>query len=206
MADEKTANKAVEENESKFLKAIEKYAKQQRDALISETEIFEKEAIAKAEQDGLRDAYSLIHREQDAMRMKIASEMANEEAKGKLEIFKRRQEITRDVFAKAAEKLKAYAETSEYEKDMLEDARECAEFFGKSAVELCFCSRDISSLSRKLSKLFKGGCTVKEVSDIKIGGFRAYCPEKKIAADKTLDTRLEMQKGWFYENSGLKVK
>ena len=89
MADEKTANKAVEENESKFLKAIEKYAKQQRDALISETEIFEKEAIAKAEQDGLRDAYSLIHREQDAMRMKIASEMANEEAKGKLEIFKR---------------------------------------------------------------------------------------------------------------------
>ncbi|MEE0264518.1 MAG: hypothetical protein UD936_02730, partial [Acutalibacteraceae bacterium] len=62
MANEKPSNNNYSENESKFLSAIEKYAEQQREALISETELFEKQAMQKAEEEGLRDAYNLIHK------------------------------------------------------------------------------------------------------------------------------------------------
>lgn len=205
MANDKPASKGLGENESKFLNAIEKYARQQRDALVSETELFEKRVLQKAEEEGLRDAYNLIHREQDAMRASIAAEIAKKEAAGNLEIFKKRQQITEEVFAKAIAKLQDYAETSEYEKKLTESARECAEFFGNGKVEICLCKRDMKFADR-LSDLFKGECTVKEVFDIKVGGLRVYCPERQIAIDRTLDAKLEQQREWFYVNSSLQVK
>ena len=76
MANDKPANKRVGDNESKFLAAIEKFAQQQRDALQSETKDFEQRVMRQAEEEGLRDAYNLIHKEQDAMRASIAAELA----------------------------------------------------------------------------------------------------------------------------------
>ncbi|MEE1282124.1 MAG: hypothetical protein UHK60_07740, partial [Acutalibacteraceae bacterium] len=60
MANDKPAktSKSYSENESKFLSAIEKYAQQQREAMTSETELFEKQALQKAEEEGLIDAYN----------------------------------------------------------------------------------------------------------------------------------------------------
>ncbi len=201
---EKKAKKK-NENESKFLKAIEKYARQQQMALQTETEVFEKEALQKAERDGLRDAQSLINKERTAMRAKISADMAKKEADGNLEIFKTRQRMTAEIFEKASEKLRNYTATPDYEKKLLAYARECAEFFGKADVEVCLCKRDIP-LAEKITAIFGAGCTVKEVADIRIGGLRAYCPQQQIAVDKTFDTQLEQQKEWFYEHSDLKVK
>lgn len=201
----KPSDKNMGENERKFLDAIEKYARQQREALVSETELFEKNALQKAEEDGLRDAYNLIHKEQDSMRASIAAEIAKKEAEGNLEIFKKRQQITKDVFTRATAKLQDYANTLEYEKKLISDAKECAEFFGVGKVEICLSKKDMK-LSDRLSALFEGESTVKEVSDIKIGGFRVYCSERQIAIDRTLDAKLEQQKEWFYANSGLQVK
>ncbi|MEE0858288.1 MAG: V-type ATP synthase subunit E family protein [Acutalibacteraceae bacterium] len=205
MANDKPANTGLSENESKFLAAIEKYAHQQRDALLSETELFEKQVLKKAEEEGLRDAYNLIHREQDAMRSSIAAEMAKKEAKGNLEIFKKRQQITEEVFAKATAKLQEYTKTPKYEEKLTAYTKECAEYFGNATVEICLCKRDMK-FAEKLSKIFSGECTVKEVADINVGGLRVYCPDKQIAIDKTLDTKLDEQREWFYTNSSLQVK
>lgn len=193
------------ENERKFLDAIEKYARQQREALISETELFEKKVMQKAEEDGLRDAYNLIHKEQDIMRTSIAAEIAKKEAEGNLEIFKKRQQITEEVFVRATKKLQDYTKTLEYEKKLINDAKECAEFFGNGKVEICLNKKDMK-FTDKLSAIFKEECTFKEVSDIKIGGLRVYCSERQVAIDKTLDAKLEQQKEWFYANSYLQVK
>lgn len=206
MADDKPIkNIKLNENESKFLAAIEKYAKQQRDALLTETEIFEKKVLEQAEEEGLRDAYNLIHREQDIMRTAIASESAKREAAKNFEVFKKRQQITEDVFSKATEKLQEYTKTSEYKKSLEKYAKECSDFFGNSNVEICLNKKDMK-FAETISSKFKGNATVKEVSDIKIGGLRVYCSEKQIAVDKTLDTKLEEQREWFYSNADLKVK
>lgn len=207
MANDKPANtnREYSENESKFLSAIEKYAKQQRDALISETELFEKQALQKAEEEGLRDAYNLIHREQDAMKAAIAADMAKKEAEGNLVIFKKRQQITYEVFEKAKAKLQKYAKTPAYLDKLIAYAKECADFFKDSTVEICLNKQDMK-YADKISKVFKGNTSVKEVSDILIGGLRVYCPERQIVVDKTLDTKLEEQREWFYINSSLQVK
>ena len=204
MAETKSAKKKSD-NESKFLKAIEKYARRQQKALQNETEVFEKEMLEKAKQDGVRDAQALIDKERSAMRTKISADMAKKEADGNLEIFKTRQRMTEEIFRKASEKLTAYANTSDYEKKLLEYAKECADFFGKEDVEVCLCKKDMV-FSAKVSAIFKGNCQVTEVTDIKIGGMRVYCPARQIAVDKTLDTQLLQQREWFYEHSDLKVK
>jgi len=205
MANDKPANTSVGDNESKFLAAIEKYAEQQREALQSETEIFEQKIIQKAEEEGLRDAYNLIHREQDAMKASIAADMAKKEAHGNLEIFKKRQKITEEVFAKATAKLQEYTKTPEYEKKLNTYAKECAEYFGNDNVELCMCKRDMP-LGKKLAEQFAGNCTLKEAANITIGGFRIYSPDRQIAVDKTLDTKLQEQREWFYTNADLHVR
>lgn len=205
MANDKPANKTLSENESKFLSALEKYAQQQKNELLCETEQFEKDMLEKAEEEGIRDAYKLIHSEQDAMRLAISADMAKKEADGNLAIFKRRQEITKEIFARAVTKLQEYTKTSDYEKKLVTDAQQCAEFLEDAPVELCLSKSDMK-FSDKLTKIFKGTCTAKEVEDIKLGGFRAYCPSKEISIDKTLDTKLELQKDWFYANSTLQIK
>lgn len=205
MANEKPSNNNYSENESKFLSAIEKYAEQQREALISETELFEKQAMQKAEEEGLRDAYNLIHKEQDAMKSAISADMAKKESEGNLLIFKKRQQITNQVFAKATEKLQEYTKTRAYYEKLVAYAKECAEFFDNATVEICLSKQDMQ-YANDITKLFKGECTVKEVADIIIGGLRVYCPERQIAVDKTLDTKLEEQREWFYINSDLQVR
>lgn len=207
MANDKPANtdNSYSENESKFLSAIEKYAKQQRDALISETELFEKQALEKAEEEGLRDAYNLIHKEQDAMKASISADMAKKEADGNLMIFKKRQQITQEVFAKATAKLQEYTKTSAYQNKLIAYAKECADYFEDATVEICLNKQDMK-YADKITKVFKGNSTVKEVTDILIGGLRVYCPDRQIAVDKTLDSKLEEQRDWFYINASLQVK
>lgn len=205
MANDKPANKSVGDNESKFLAAIEKFAQQQRDTLQSETKDFEQRVMRQAEEEGLRDAYNLIHKEQDAMRASIAAELAKKEAQGNLEVFKKRQQITEEIFAKATAKLQEYTGTPEYEKKLVGYAQECAQYFDKDDIELCIAKKD-AAIANKLAKAFKGKCTIKEVADITVGGFRVYCPQKKIAVDKTLDTKLQEQRDWFYTNSDLQVR
>lgn len=207
MANDKPAqtSKSYIDNESKFLSAIEKYAQQQREAMTSETELFEKQALQKAEEEGLTDAYNLIHKEQDAMKSAIAADLAKKEADGNLEIFRKRQQITKEVFEKAKIKLQEYTKTSAYQDKLISYAKECADFFNDSAVEICLNKQDMK-YADKISNAFKGEVIVKEVADILIGGLRVYCPSQQIAVDKTLDTKLEEQREWFYANASLQIK
>lgn len=207
MANDKPAktSKSYSENESKFLSAIEKYAQQQREAMTSETELFEKQALQKAEEEGLIDAYNLIHKEQDAMKSAIAADLAKKEAEGNLEVFKKRQQITKEVFEKAKTKLQEYTKTSAYQDKLISYAKECADFFKDSTVEICLNKQDMK-YADKISSIFKGEVSVKEVADILIGGLRVYCPSQQIAVDKTLDTKLEGQREWFYANASLQIK
>lgn len=189
---------------SKFLTAIEKYADRQKEKINREVEEFKNAEIKKASDEGLKDAYALIQREMAASRTKISSEMAKREESGKKKIFQKRSEITASVFEKAELELQKYTSTDEYKKLLLNDAKEIADFFGNKSIVLYLNKKDIC-MSDKLIALFTGKCSVKTANDISIGGIRALCEETQTVIDKTLDTKLESQKQWFFSNSGLKV-
>lgn len=56
-----------------------------------------------------------------------------------------------------------------------------------------------------IKKAFGRDCKVESSDEITIGGCRAGVAGGSTVADDTLDTRLEAQREWFLENSGMSV-
>ena len=84
-----------------FLKAIEKYAEEQRTKIRSEAEDFKEKELNKAEEEGLREAYVLIQKKMSDIKTEISAGLSRAETASRRRIFVRRQEIEADVFEKA---------------------------------------------------------------------------------------------------------
>ena len=60
-------------------------------------------------------------------------------------------------------------------------------------------------LADKIKSAFSPSCEVKSSKEIKIGGITGRSASLGLIADETLDTKLDGQREWFYQNSGLRV-
>ncbi|MCQ4022876.1 hypothetical protein GMA13_07635 [Ruminococcus sp. zg-924] len=187
-----------------FLNAIQKFADEQKHMIRSEVEKFKAEELKKAEDEGIRDAHALIQREMASMRAGIAGELAKKEDEGKRALYKRREEMVREIFEKSKDKLLDYTKTAEYKAALKNDAQQAADFFGSEELTVYLKSDDMA-LEGELSTIFGNNCSFTAASDIIIGGFKAQCGNRGIVVDFTLDTKLENQKGWFLQNSNLKI-
>ena len=57
----------------------------------------------------------------------------------------------------------------------------------------------------KISKAFGRKCGIESTDEISIGGIIGVSKKLGLLANETLDSKLEMQREWFFENSGLRV-
>lgn len=187
-----------------FLNAIQKYADQQKLDMQKEVEAFKAEEMNKAEMEGLQAAYDIIHEEMALQKAEIARDLAKKEKQSKDELYKERSRMMNEVFSLATEKLIAYAQTAEYKEKLLKDTKNIAQRFADKPCTIFIGEKDLD-LSAQLQNCFAGETTVKCPKDIKIGGVKVYCESMAMIADETLDSKLEAQKQWFIENSGLKV-
>lgn len=187
-----------------FLKAIEKYAEEQRTKMRSEAEVFKAKELNRAEEEGLKEAYVLIQRKMSEINNKISSEISKAETASKNKIFLRRKEIENDVFAKAEKKLIEYTSTDKYSVSLFKSAEQIGKKLNADDVILYVKKNDIK-YKDKLVKAFGRSCDVAVSEDIKIGGITGLSRSMGLIADETLDTRLSSQHEWFCENSGLKV-
>ena len=187
-----------------FLKAIEKYAAEQRSKLESEAEDFKEKELNKAEEDGLKEAYVLLQRKMLSINTSISSELSKAENASRKSIFVKRQEIEDKVFDRAKEKLLDYVKTDDYTKNLLQSAKEIADKLTANDVILSVNERDMK-LKDSIITAFGRPCEVQISNDIVIGGMTGISREMGLLADETLDTRLSQQREWFCENSGLKV-
>ena len=187
-----------------FLKAIEKYAAEQRSKLESEAEEFKEKEINKAEEDGLKEAYVLLQRKMSAINTSIARELSKAENESRKSTFVKRQEIEDKVFDRAKEKLIEFANTDKYTEKLLESVKKISRKLTADDVVLYVNQRDMK-LKNKIISAFGKKCDVQSSDEIKIGGITGISREMGLLADETLDTRLSQQREWFCENSGLKV-
>ena len=187
-----------------FLKAIEKYAAEQRSKLESEAEEFKEKEINKAEEDGLKEAYVLLQRKMSAIHTSIARELSKAENESRKSTFVKRQEIEDKVFDRAKEKLIEFANTDKYTEKLLESVKKISQKLTADDVVLYVNQRDMK-LKNKIISAFGKKCDVQSSDEIKIGGITGISREMGLLADETLDTRLSQQREWFCENSGLKV-
>lgn len=187
-----------------FLKAIEKYAQEQRSKIESEAEDFKKHELNKAEEEGLREAYVLIQKKMTDIRTKIAADLSRAETASRKKIFIRRKEIEDAVFEKAAKKLAEYTETDDYEKAMEKSAKRAGDLLDADDAVIYVRKSDLH-MAEKLKKAFGHSVSVEAGSEIRLGGLTAQSRSRGLLVDETLDSRLEQQHEWFCENSGLKV-
>ena len=187
-----------------FLKAIEKYAAEQRSKIESEAEEFKTKELNKAEEDGLKEAYVLLQKKMLSINTGIARELSKAENASRKSTFAKRQEIEDKVFERAKEKLLEYAGTDKYIQKLLESAKTVSEKLTADDVTLYVCERDLK-LKNKIISAFGRKCDVQASNEIQIGGIMGISRKVGLLADETLDTKLQNQREWFCENSGLTI-
>lgn len=187
-----------------FLKAINKYSKLERQQIQNDIETVRAEELKKAEANGKKMAKDFITKEYSAVKTAVTGQYAvkNLEAQGK--VYKKREEITTSVFEKAFAKLKDFTSTPQYKDLLIKSAKEIADIFKENSCVI-FISENDNKFAQDIKAQFSGEVTVENDVAIKIGGTKGFCKDLKIVADNTLDSKLNSQKDWFTENSGLKV-
>ena len=187
-----------------FLKAINKYSKLERQQIQNDIETVREEELKKAEANGKKMAKDFITKEYSAVKTAVTGQYAvkNLEAQGK--VYQKREEITNSVFEKAFKKLKDFTSTPRYKDLLIKSAKEIADIFKENSCVI-FISENDNKFAQDIKAQFSGEVTVENDVAIKIGGIKGFCKDLKIVADNTLDSKLNSQKDWFTENSGLKV-
>ena len=189
---------------SNFLKAINKYAAEQRKEIKTRAEEFRKYELQKAEAEVLRDAYFLIQNEMAQMKKNIASEVSNVEIQKRKELFVKRQDIMDDVFKKACDRLLNFTQTQDYVGLLKKYASSISKILKKSGTVLYICKRD-EGYADAIREAYGKICKVEVDDKIKIGGILAVNKAMSLIIDETLDSKLEEQKNWFAENSKLNI-
>ena len=187
-----------------FLKAIEKYAEEQRNRIETEAQSMKEKELSKAEDEGLREAYVLIQRSMADVKTEISAELSRAENASRKEIFLRRKEIEDSVFEDVKKKLDAFTGTDAYKSMLEKSAEEIAKYLDAPDVVLYVRKQDLG-FEKAIVKAFGKECRVDAYEDIEIGGIIGESRSLGLLADETLDSRLMQQREWFCENSGLKV-
>ena len=188
---------------SSFLKAINKYAREQSNAILLEVEEFKKQEIEKATQEGISDAYKLIQKEVAQKKANIISDFAKREQESRKTLFIKRNEIVESVFADAKAKLIDYTTTDNYAENIRKSAREIASVFENKACIVYVKEADLSLENIIREEI--SNCTIEVSKDITISSIKAYCSELSALVDETFDTKLSLERESFIEKCNLKV-
>lgn len=187
-----------------FLKAIQKFADEQRNAMRDEVEQLKAEKIKQAKEKGKYDSEKYIKDKLEESRNRETSKLAKMMQDSQKELFLERAKMTESVFEKAEKKLIEYTKTDEYKTSLVESAKSISELFKNNSCVIYVNERDID-YADKISSVFGAKTQVLADKSIKIGGIKGWCKTMNIVADETLDSKLGAQKEWFIENSGLSV-
>ncbi|MGN0537748.1 MAG: V-type ATP synthase subunit E [Acutalibacteraceae bacterium] len=187
----------------KFLKAIEKYAEEQRTKIRSEAETFKEKELEKAEEDGIHEAYVLIQRKMAEIKTEISASLSKQEAASRKELFIRRNEIMNEVFAKAEKKLQEFVKTEKYKPLLLDSVKQMSSVLNGNVT--LYVRKEDLNLSAEIQKTFGKDCTVEADDKIQIGGIIGKSFSMGLIADESLDAKLAEQKEWFCSHSGLRV-
>ena len=187
-----------------FLKAIRRYAKQQKSVMKGEGKQLKTERLKEAEEKAKRDSQRLIKDKLQETRTRQTAILAKKTQDGQRKLFIARSAMVEEVFKKAADKLVEYAKSDAYTSKLTDSAKAIADVFDGRDCVLYVNERDLGA-AEGIKALFGGSTEVRADKTIKIGGIRGYCADMGIIADETLDSKLEAQREWFVENAALSV-
>ena len=181
-----------EERAAKFFDAITKDAEKRHEEMTRKTRETVESGLEKAKTKAHSQAQAKIERERMLKEQEFNRTVANERTQQRARLTDKRGAITDEVFGDAREKLTAFTESDGYA------------VFPQGDVTVYVRPGDMR-FADDIKKAFGRDCKVESSDEITIGGCRAGVAGGSTVADDTLDTRLEAQREWFLENSGMSV-
>ena len=195
-----------DEKLSKFLQAINEYSEKQRNTILKELDEQNDIEMERAEKETVQDVYRLIQIQASDLRSGISRDLSAKELEIRRGLLTRRTEIEKQVFAEAANHLLEFASMPEYEGFLAERVREAASAFASAPEDTVFRVRQGDEVfADAIRKAYGSKCDVKTDSFIKIGGVLAENQTLGRAVNATLDSRLEEQREWFRQQSGMQL-
>lgn len=192
---EKTAEffNAINADLAKQVKAITQEADQIR---TNQEKLFNAQARKKSQE--------FLAAETEKINAYTGQKLAQAQAQARLKVFEKRESIADDVFASAAKELVEFSRSDEYKAFLIKSAEKAALKL-KGEIEFYLRSEDMK-FAHDIESVVAQRCAFTADDTIKLGGCKAKCVQAALFADDTLDSRLNEQKNWFYENSGLGVE
>ena len=195
----------IEENEraAKFMQAIQRDGEKRRTAIIqaideeiaAELEKVKTAAEAKARQMGDYEKVRLQDRLQEETNRKLSHNVVETGA----ELAARRSEIAQEVFDACEERLAAFTAKPEYADYLKKSADALLALLHADKAVFYARPQDVEAAKSAVP----AGCEVTADTTIRLGGLRAKCGA--VEADDTLDMKLEAQKDWFLQHSGMSI-
>ncbi len=187
-----------------FLKAIERYADEQKNMMKAEVEAFRKEQLDRANEEGSAAAYAFIQKEKADFKSALAKEYSLRETQLKRELFAKRAQMANSVFDEARKRLEEYTGSADYSEYMTHAAVSISGYTGARDVVVYIAEKD-KRYADTIRSHFAGKCEVAFDRSIRLGGIRCSCEELSTVADETLDSKLDIAKRNFVNTSGFTI-
>lgn len=191
----------IEENEraAKFMQAIQRDGEQRRAAIMkaidaeTDAELEKAKAAAEAKAQQMGD-YEKIRLQEDTNR-RLSHSVMDIEA----ELAQKRSQVTDEVIGACEEKLAAFVAGPDYSAYLKESSRALLKMLHAETAEFYARPEDVKAAEAAVP----AGCSVQPDEGIRLGGLRAKTGA--VEADDTLDVKLDAQKDWFLQNSGMSI-
>lgn len=186
-----------------FIDAIEKHAEKQRNNLKNEIDKLETEEYNKANEKGIKDAYSIVKEELSVKKSKIVSKYSKEKLESKNKLFAKRIEIINDIENEVKNRILKFVDSDKYNEYLINSLKEVSSFLNEKSCIIYISSKDSDKKPLILSEI--NNAEIEIDNNIQLGGFISSCKDLSIMIDETLDTRLKDEINSFIETSNIKV-
>lgn len=184
---------------------IEKIADQEEKQILEEAKALEKEAYAQMEAEAKKDAKRQLEKELAAISSKASIDAAANLEQRTKKLVEKRDELVKNIFEQAKNKLIAFVESDEYKDYLIDHIQKIGQEYQMTGCILNLRKEDMK-YQKELVKAYGFDIEVKDNDQIHLGGFIIENPVTHVVCDETLETALENQKDWFYKTSGLMIK
>ena len=190
----------VNERLARFEKAVFSEVENKACEILSEVDVYKEEKLAGVQDRELQQAYQKIQQKIDEIRSGFAKSVTREKLAAKQQLLLRRQQLAEELFAEAAERVRAFAKTADYDR-FLQAALERNREYLTSGAKILARSADIERVQK-----LAGGIPVEEASFIQLGGLVIVQDAERVYLDETLETRMETAKEQFYASGKADLK
>lgn len=183
---------------TEFFNAINTDLAKQVKEITSNADRYYAKTIKAAKSAAAKESRTILNNENARMKRLTGRKISALTEKSKRDVYENLLDIADKVFDRVIEKIGAFTESADYADFIKESAKQTAKIIKADDAVVCVRKEDMK-YADLIKDCFGGHAAVEADSSIKLGGIKAASASLRLAANDTLDARLEEQKTMFFE-------